>query len=179
MVCERVPKATAGAEVDFASFFAMSLPRVISIVNRLCGDTATAEDAAVEALARAYLIWDRLSLVNYRDAWVLRVALNFAYDQLRRDRRARRTWRVAPAQDPTESVVLHMALIKALRSLSRRQREVLVLHHLAGCSYEEIASLLGCSVGTAKVHGHRGIARLRSDAALHVFRESEDEHDVS
>jgi RNA polymerase sigma factor (sigma-70 family) len=52
-------------------------------------------------------------------------------------------------------------LARALRRLPRRQREVVVLRYLADWSEADVALALGCSVGTVKSHGHRGLAALR------------------
>lgn len=52
-------------------------------------------------------------------------------------------------------------LARALRTLSGRQREVVVLRHLEGLSTKETARILGCGEGSIKVHLHRGMAKLR------------------
>ena len=49
----------------------------------------------------------------------------------------------------------------ALRTLSRRQQEVLVLRYYADLSEHEIARTLGLSNGAVKSHAHRGLAALR------------------
>ena len=49
----------------------------------------------------------------------------------------------------------------ALAALPRQQRAVLVLRYLEDLPEAEVASLLGCSVGTVKTHAHRGLRALR------------------
>lgn len=61
-----------------------------------------------------------------------------AYDQLERD-----------------------ALIKAMKGLQRRQREVLVLRYFADMTEAQVAETLGISLGSVKAYGSRGIAALR------------------
>jgi RNA polymerase sigma-70 factor (ECF subfamily) len=53
-------------------------------------------------------------------------------------------------------------LHEALALLAPPQREILVLHHLQGFSYEEIAELLGGTAGAAKVKAHRALQALRA-----------------
>jgi len=53
------------------------------------------------------------------------------------------------------------ALIRALRALPARQREVLVLRFYADLSVEETAAAIGVSTGAVKTHTSRGLARLR------------------
>ena len=63
-----------------------------------------------------------------------------------------------------------------LRSLSRRQREVVALRYLADLPEADVARALGCSVGTVKQHASRGLAALRvalgptSDLPAHRHR---------
>jgi len=59
-------------------------------------------------------------------------------------------------------VVLRIALVQALRRLPRRQREAVALRYLVDLPDREVAAALGVSVGSVKVHLHRGLASLRS-----------------
>ncbi len=152
-----------GAEESYEEFFDRLLPRAIAVGRRIGGTLEDGEDAAVEGLARAHLHWQELQGAAHRDAWALRVTANAAYDQLRRRVRSeRRGAEATRGQDATELVDLRQSLAPLLRRLSRRQREVVVLSFMVGLSHEEIASLLGCSVGSVKVHARRGLVRLRS-----------------
>ena len=53
-------------------------------------------------------------------------------------------------------------VMAALRTLSRRQQEVLVLRYYADLSEQDIAQTLGLTRGAVKSHAHRGLAALRS-----------------
>jgi RNA polymerase sigma factor (sigma-70 family) len=53
------------------------------------------------------------------------------------------------------------AVLDAMRSLPRRQREVLALRYYLDCSEREIAETLGISQGAVKSHASRGAAALR------------------
>ena len=69
--------------------------------------------------------------------------------------------RSAPGPDG-QRVDLH----RALDTLSRRQREVLVLRFLADLPEADVAKVLGCSVGSVKQHASRGLATLRTSMAV-------------
>lgn len=155
---------SAGPPESFEAFFERLLPRAISTGSRILGSRTDGEDAAVEGLARAYAYWDRVGQLSYRDAWVLRVTANVAYDHARRTARSQRhePTEVGVA-DATDVVDLRRTLVPLLRQLSRRQREVLILHHIVGLTSEEIAAALGCSVGSVKTHARRALDRLRSE----------------
>ncbi len=127
------------------------------IAFRLLGSRQDAEDVAQEAVVRAAVRWRRVH--RYAEAFVGRVATNLAIGLLRKRRSV-------PAQiEATDGGMPAMAdrvdLIRALRKLSGRQREVVVLRYVADFSDHDIALALGCSPGSVKQHGARGLAALR------------------
>jgi RNA polymerase sigma factor (sigma-70 family) len=143
---------------DYDDFFRQVLPRAVGVARRVTGERAAAEDAAVEALARAHLHWQRIGVLPWREAWVLRVAAREALRHLPRQR----PLSVLPAMDDaTESVALRQALIAALRRLPTRQREAIVLRYLADMTESDVGLALGIRQGTVKTHLHRGLAALR------------------
>jgi RNA polymerase sigma factor (sigma-70 family) len=143
---------------DYDDFFRQVLPRAVGVARRVTGERASAEDAAVEALARAHLHWQRIGTLPWREAWVLRVASREALRHLPRQR----PWPVVSAtDDASESVALRQALIAALRRLPTRQREAIVLRYLADMTEADVGLALGIGQGTVKTHLHRGLAALR------------------
>jgi RNA polymerase sigma factor (sigma-70 family) len=149
-----------GCETFEASFDGL-FDRAYRLAYRLVGHPELAEDVAAEALARAFAHWPRISRLEYRDAWVLRVATNLALDALRRKAP---DLPLAPmgARQPDEAVVLRLALGAALRSLPRRQRQTVALRYLAELSADEVAEALRISPGSVKTHVYRGLTALRS-----------------
>jgi RNA polymerase sigma factor (sigma-70 family) len=143
---------------DYDDFFRQVLPRAVGVARRVTGDRASAEDAAVEALARAHLHWRRIGPLPWREAWVLRVASREALRHLPRQRPGPL---VSAVDDATESVALRQALIAALRRLPTRQREAIVLRYLADMTESDVGLALGIHQGTVKTHLHRGLAALR------------------
>jgi RNA polymerase sigma-70 factor (sigma-E family) len=134
------------------------------VAYRLLGDRSEAEDVAQEAVARAYARWRHVQ--PHAEPWVARVASNLALDALRR--RGRRGTASIDASSSAEPSVADRAsvdrieLARLLRSLPRRQREVVVLRYLADRSEADTALALGTSVGSVKRHAHRGLAALRT-----------------
>ena len=154
-----VRTAEAKRDEAFDAAFLVLFPRAFRLSYRLLGDRAAAEDAAAEAMARAFADWKRVRELPYRDAWVLRVASNVALDVLRK----RKLPVVVPsvASENEDTHALRVALWAALRALPRRQREIVVLRYVAGLTENEVAQLLGLSLGTVKTHVTRGRAALR------------------
>ena len=148
---------------DYVDFFGVMLPRAVAAARRITGDLAAAEDAASEALARAYLRWPKIRDLGHRDAWVLRVATNEAIGAVRKQARRERILRRQPPpslsseeRDGTRSL-----LVGQIRSLPTRQREVVTLRFFADLTTEEVASTLGISAGSVKSHLHRALQTLR------------------
>lgn len=143
----------------FDEFFVRLLPRAVQVARRVTGDPWTAEEVAVEALARAHARWARVEPLAWRDAWVLKVASREALRQVRRQ-----PFQITPerARDESDVVVLRTALVAALTQLPRRQRETIVLRYLCDLPEEEVAAVLGVSAGTVKTHLHRALLALRS-----------------
>ena len=80
-----------------------------------------------------------------------------------RARRIRRTAVIAtpPASEPEEANALRVALVAALESLPRRQRDAIVLRYLVGYPEREVAACLQVSPNTVKTHTRRGLETLR------------------
>ncbi len=150
------------ARDDFEGEFDELFNRSRCLATRMLGDRTRGEDIAAEALARTWLHWAKVRSLDHRLAWVLRVTTNLCLDQLRRRRPViMAAPMAATASDPTDAVALRLALAAALRSLPRRQREVVVLRHLADLPETEVARALGITPGTVGAHLHRGLASLR------------------
>ena len=66
-----------------------------------------------------------------------------------------------PGRDPTGEVDDRLVLRRALATLPRGRRAVLVLRFYEGLSVEETAAALGCSTGNVKSQTARGLAMLR------------------
>jgi RNA polymerase sigma-70 factor (sigma-E family) len=151
----------AVAEAQFDDLFPELYRSGYRVAYRLLGSREDAADCAQEACARACLDWDKIVQVGRPLPWVVRVASNLALDRLRRDKR----WRRQPATraaDIAGPEPTRVDLTAALAALPRRQREVVVLRHLADLSEADVATALGCSVGSVKTHASRGLAALRA-----------------
>jgi len=157
----RKPGRDRDSAEDFESFFRRVFPRAVGVALRISGDRASAEDAAIEALAKAHLRWRKIGRAPWREAWVVRVTVNEAIRHLPRALGPLAP-QPSPDADPADVVVLRLTLCAALRSLPQRQREVIVLRYLVGLSEPEVAAALGVSLGTVKTHQRRGLSGLRT-----------------
>jgi RNA polymerase sigma factor (sigma-70 family) len=127
--------------------------------NRILQNRDEAEDVAAETLARLYERWEKLSTHPELRAWVARVATNLSLDHIKR----RRTTPVSlkdSAEQP-EFALERMEVARAIRSLPRRQREVIALRYFADLPDAEVALILQISHATERTHLQRALAALR------------------
>lgn len=149
---------------DYEVAFNHLYRRAYDVAYKLLGYRAEAEDVAQEALARAFVHWPRVH--DYAEPWVVRVAGNLAIGSWRKNRRLRSLGDTELTGEVSGPGAERVELRRALGNLSRRQREVVVLRHLAGFSERETAAALGCSAGSVKQHGSRGLAALKEQLRL-------------
>ncbi len=120
---------------------------------------ADAEDAVGEAVLRAWQSWDRLRARGAVRAWLLKIAVNCAYEQRRKTGRVDCTDQLeAPA--PFPNLDARCDLWTALTRLPRDQRAVVVLFYY-DMTEEQIASLLAVPRGTVKSRLSRAREHLR------------------
>ncbi|HEX5882089.1 MAG TPA: sigma-70 family RNA polymerase sigma factor, partial [Actinomycetota bacterium] len=150
------------AGADFEAFYRANYARLVGQMVPVVGDVHEAEDVVQEAFARASLHWSRVRGYHAPDAWVRRVALNYALSGLRRAGYRRRVVeRLAQRAEPVPAASAEVVdMVAALRRLPLRQREVLVLFDVVELPVEEIGRQLRLPVGTLKSRLARGRGRL-------------------
>ena len=111
----------------------------------------------------AHQNWERVSGYDEPPAWIRRVLSNLAVSAFRRRRvEIKGLARMAlgsPASLPELSAD-DAAFWKAVRSLPRRQAQVVALHYLEDRPVAEVAEILQIATGTVKKHLHDGRLRL-------------------
>jgi RNA polymerase sigma-70 factor (sigma-E family) len=163
---EELPLTSADqpASKSFDECFAPLFDLGYRVAYRILGSREDASEVAQETLARAERRWARLA--DRPEGWVATVATNLAIGIWRRARREWATNPPAAARAADDHLAERLDLVRALRSLPRRQRVVVVLRYLADRPEAEVALLLGCSPGSVKTHATRGLAALRTSLGL-------------
>lgn len=154
-----IPSAR-GADSGYEDSFTQLYSLAYRVAYRITGSQDESSDIAQETLARAALRWNKLD--PPREPWVATVASNLALTYWRRRRRREQAYAASPVRARDELRVERVDLVRALRSLPRRQRQVVVLRYLADRSESEVAAALGCSEGSVKSSASRGLAALRA-----------------
>jgi RNA polymerase sigma-70 factor (sigma-E family) len=139
---------------------------LVRLAVALIDHRESAEEVVQDAFLAIMRRWENLRDPGAAQAYLRRAVVNGSRDRLRA-RRVRRATVVPPPDDvrsPEEEVLMleqHRALIDALWTLPRRQREVLVLRYFSDLTERETADAVGISIGGVKSSAHRGMAALR------------------
>ncbi len=165
-----VERAKAGDRPAFGQLVEVYQDKIYGYVSRMLGDPDEAEDVAQETFVRAYR-----SLPHFRGAasfhtWLYRIASNLAIDVARRNRRQSTgdfsldepleseegdyEREIADESGSPEQLTqrreMQELVRQAVAELPEKLRAVVVLYELQGESYEDIAEILGCPLGTVK-----------------------------
>ena len=165
-----VERAKAGDRPAFGQLVEVYQDKIYGYASRMLGDPDEAEDVAQETFVRAYR-----SLPHFRGAasfhtWLYRIASNLAIDVARRNRRQSTgnfsldepleseegdyEREIADESGSPEQLTqrreMQELVRQAVAELPEKLRAVVVLYELQGESYEDIAEILGCPLGTVK-----------------------------
>lgn len=156
---EAFAQPVTDAELDYTAFFRAEFAPVLRTIALMLRDQGRAEEITQDAFIQLLRAWPKISRYERPQAWVRRVAIRLAMRSIRRDR----LWSLArlsllPPADPRPS---RFDVPAAIRRLPGSQRAAIVLHYYEDRPVAEVATILGCSEPTARVHLHRGRKRLQ------------------
>jgi RNA polymerase sigma-70 factor, ECF subfamily len=158
---ELVTQAQQGDELAFSALVRPHLDMSFRLAYVITGSAAEAEDAAQEALVKAWRALGRFRAGEPFRPWLLRIVANESRNRRRASgRRLRLALRAAeerPAGEPVDT----RALLDALNELPHDAQAVLACRFLLGLSEQETAAALDIARGTVKSRTSRALDRLR------------------
>jgi RNA polymerase sigma-70 factor (ECF subfamily) len=168
---ELAQRASAGDPAAFEELYSRHGRRVYSLCLRMTANAAEAEDLSQEVFIQLYKKAGSFRGESQFTTWLHRLTVNQVLMHFRRKGvRLEQTTEdgetpaqvVAGTENPSQMpVVDRIALDRAVGQLPPGYRAVFVLHDVEGHEHEEVARLLGCSVGTSKSQLHKARMRLR------------------
>ena len=182
--------AQQGRELAFRELVRRYERPVFSLVFRMVRDSATAEDLAQDTFIKVLNHIDKYRPEFKFSSWLFKIANNVAIDHLRRRKLDTVSMDGSPnattaaeveastieigsdqesALDELEAKELGSAIERAIAKLRPEYRACIMLRHVEGRSYEEIAATLDLPLGTVKTYIHRARHELRK--ALEPLRE--------
>jgi len=174
--------AQDGRETAFRELVRRYERPVFSLVHRMVRDREVAEDLAQDTFIKVLNHIDRYSPEFKFSSWLFKIANNVAIDYLRRKKLdtvsmdgsphassaaeiEATTFEIAAQQETAleemESRELGTAIERAIARLRPEYRSCIMLRHVEGRSYEEIAATLDLPLGTVKTYIHRARHELR------------------
>jgi RNA polymerase sigma-70 factor (sigma-E family) len=150
--------------MDFTEYVAARRTALVRAAVLLGCPQPEAEDVVQTALLKCYRSWRRVQRADNPDAYIYRVLVNTLSSA-----RSRRWTGEVPADRLPEPPPDHgdlttgLAVRRALESMTREHRQVLVLRFYADLSERETADTLGIPPGTVKSRTARALAALAAD----------------
>ena len=161
-----VLRCQAGDEAAFAELVERYQPRLRYYLRKMLRDVQGAEDALQDVWLDVFRAVARLADAGAFRAWLYRIARDRALREHRKRRPPPRPLQeVGPidgrAEEPDFTAEDVERIHAALDELAADHREALVLRHVEAMSYEEIARVVGCPVGTVRSRLHHARRALR------------------
>ncbi len=162
----------SGEERAFRTLVERYEERIHNLLRGMFHDTAAVDDLVQEIFIKVYEALPRFRFESSFYTWLYRIAVNRSRDEIRR-RKVRRFLSFQSLDDGTEheidarlatppenrddQEIIHLGL----HLLPEKFRTAVVLKDLEGMSYEEIAEIMQCEIGTVKSRLSRGRTMLR------------------
>jgi RNA polymerase sigma-70 factor (ECF subfamily) len=179
---EAIERAKQGDAAAFKALYDLHKRRVYSLCLRMTGNTASAEDLTQEAFLQLFRKIGTFRGESAFSTWLHRMSVNVVLMQLRR-----KNLPLVPLEDTMEGEeegtvkkepgapderltgsIDRLQLERAVDELPPGYRTIFVLHDVEGYEHNEIADMVGCSIGNSKSQLHK--ARLKLRELLRVNR---------
>jgi RNA polymerase sigma-70 factor (ECF subfamily) len=171
---EAIERAKQGDADAFEALYDLHKRRVYSLCLRMTANAAEAEDLTQEAFLQLFRKIGTFRGESAFSTWLHRMAVNVVLMRLRK-----KNLPIVPLDDPLESEeetskkelggpdqklagsVDRMQIQRAVEALPPGYRTIFVLHDVEGYEHNEIANLVGCSIGNSKSQLHKARMKLR------------------
>jgi len=171
---EAIERAKQGDAAAFEALYNLHKRRVYSLCLRMTANTAAAEDLTQEAFLQLFRKIGTFRGESAFSTWLHRMAVNVVLMQLRKKGLA-----IVPLEENIEAEeetpkkelgaddprlagsIDRMQLQRSIASLPPGYRMIFLLHDVEGYEHNEIAEMVGCSIGNSKSQLHKARMKLR------------------
>lgn len=172
---EAIERAKQGDGKSFEVLYGFHKRRVYSLCLRMTGNTAEAEDLTQEAFLQLYRKIATFRGESAFSTWLHRLAVNVVLMQLRKkglpEVSLQESLEPQEEDGPKKDIgardnvlagsIDRVNLERAIESLPPGYRIIFVLHDIEGYEHNEIAEMMGCSIGNSKSQLHKARMKLR------------------
>lgn len=184
---EAIARAQAGEAASFEVLYNRHKRRVYSLCLRMTGDRSRAEDLTQEAFMKLFRKIESFRGESAFATWLHRLTVNTVLMEFRKRRWPETSLEESlgpqhegsPAQEVgatdtiLQSSVDRITLERAIAELPLGYRIIFVLHDVEGYGHNEIAEMLGCSMGNSKSQLHKARMKLRGLLRIRAKRHSQ------
>ncbi len=170
-----IERAQQGDSECFEALYGLHKRRVYSLCLRMTGNTAEAEDLTQEAFLQLYRKIGTFRGESAFSTWLHRLSVNVVLMRLRKkglpEVSLEETLEPQQEDGPRKDVgtvdnvlagsIDRVNLQRAVESLPPGYRIVFILHDVEGYEHNEIAEMMGCSIGNSKSQLHKARLKLR------------------
>src|SRR5229473_288972 len=172
---EAIERAKQGDAEAFEFLYNLHKRRVYSLCLRMTGNPASAEDLTQEAFLQLFRKIATFRGESAFSTWLHRMSVNVVLMQLRK-----KSLPVVPIDETMEGededtvrkepgapdgrlagAIDRLQLQRAVDELPPGYRTIFVLHDVEGYEHNEIAGMVGCSIGNSKSQLHKARMKLR------------------
>ena len=171
---EAIERAKQGDADAFEALYNLHKRRVYSLCLRMTANTAAAEDLTQEAFLQLFRKIGTFRGESAFSTWLHRMSVNVVLMQLRKKglpvvplEETMETEEESPRKEPgaedprLAGSVDRMQLQKSIEGLPPGYRMIFLLHDVEGYEHNEIAAMVGCSIGNSKSQLHKARMKLR------------------
>lgn len=170
-----IQRAQRGDGAAFETLYHLHKKRVYSLCLRMTGSTAEAEDLTQEAFMQLFRKISTFRGESAFTTWLHRLTVNVVLmhlrkkvpDQISIDETVEGAEETAPPRELEDKDIRlagsidRVNLERAISKLPTGYRTIFLLHDVEGYEHNEIAEILGCSIGNSKSQLHKARMRLR------------------
>jgi RNA polymerase sigma-70 factor, ECF subfamily len=172
---DAIERAKQGDELAFQALYDRHKRRVYSLCLRMTANTAEAEDLTQEAFLQLYRKIGTFRGESAFSTWLHRLSVNVVLMHLRKKNlpvvSLEETTQVGEEDTPKKDFgaedlslagsIDRLQLQRAVDNLPPGYRTIFVLHDIEGYEHNEIAGIVGCSIGNSKSQLHKARMKLR------------------
>lgn len=185
---ELMERVRSGDDTAFSELMRRHYRGIVNYIYRFTNDRGNSEDLAQEVFLRVYRSAKRYKPEAKFSTWLYKIATNLcltevksrgkdqslSLDDIEENSGDLGEPKPADAYDITFRREIGGAIFEALKSLPERERTAVVLCKYEELRYEEVAEIIGCTVGAVKAYVHRG--RMKLIEKLKPYMKGEESH---
>jgi len=189
---EAIERAKQGDAAAFEALYHLHKRRVYSLCLRMTANTAAAEDLTQEAFLQLFRKIGTFRGESAFSTWLHRMAVNVVLMQLRRKglpvvplEENIETEEEAPRKEPgaddprLAGSIDRMQLQRSIAVLPPGYRMIFLLHDVEGYEHNEIAEMVGCSIGNSKSQLHKARMKLQRSSKRAELKKPQSREELS